>query len=1595
MKKKNIKHFLIPGALGLMLVFQVQESYAEKEISVGHKLVEVTEPEKKEEGAKLELAEKKEKDLDKEEVKNIGNEEKEEIDNQTEKEEKQISTYAVTDPVDPSDSDNPTNKNSEDIKVEETEDPVFEGGSEEDFEKVVAGKEDPENKDKTGPAKEDSLENKTPIEDSNRYNHPYEDDEHNKNFQDHPIEEEHDYLKDDFVYEKGKELTEEEIAEEFESYKKNMSGYAKSKEWIRKLQEEKLVELKVKDFYEDSTRSDGETYRIYRGSEILDLKSIKLDDGTKVYSYEGFNISKNSDGTFTATNKDDNTSHTIASNEVLDDSSKYALYDKVNDKYYYLDKTDYDPKSNKIYSPEEISGIDNYQINKIYDKVLDDYIRNNNIEISEEDRAALSEYIAEFGYQDIYTNLTEDNGYISISPIGYAMQNEDGSYRYKFQIVEQALTSSDRGQTVRGMELLAPTFAKNVKFTLTGTQERSTDENGKETYKNKEVNVALPVTKIKDAYDENGDFIGGDMQLPYYDQVEGKDTYENAILKVDFGTRTASGPVTDRSNINTDLTDLFYDEGAVGGLDFDSYTLASSIHGPVAVEMEFDVDESIVRRSPNIGIYGQFLWKLSQEKGNIGSYEEGGQSILEYDWARVFDNGYYLGDHGSFGYGDDPYKLTNDDLNILLEYRKHNLNFINNPELNKPGTFDINGSYLNTKGSPTEYTGDKFNIGRNVGPYIDHYAYTFTLKANSEVEYMASSNKSSMADQAIQIANGYGRYGDVRTMIDKSFEQIYADYIEKNGTIENTEGFVSFDNIIRGKGGYIQDNGLTDIGGNRTQGRSGLDVTPIGPARQNEDGTWKYEFQISARAGAYTYGQNFSIVLPKFVKNTEFELIGTQRHSKGEDESKDSKELRDLLDKVSQMKYDNLLKAAKESNDEEKIRDLTENKDSIIKDIRKAARDNIDTHYYEDFAQAENIKVKLGKISYGDILKNPDYQDAIRKIIDLRTGHYKRSDEAEEDWSAQIKSAADKLKTIITPITYAENLDGKDSLDNVIIEATNDEEAKKLIGLDQDFSRLKVFGFNSEVYGLPVGLRVSFDVDDEIVRKTPNIAIDSRMAWATHWEGYFGSLDFGSIPISQLRETTLVDKDGNLVSKDDFDESKGHRKTQFRFIEYPEHIRRDRYDIHGLYDEPAVDVTAYSGFWNNISEDIEPTAMMRLNSRFHRYGYTTDGRKIFYHGLHLDDYADIAAAAPSEEDVRYLKDSREITIDKTWLNFDKEIDLPKEIKVSLVDENGKEKEVILSEANGYKANLLVEGDLGKYKIKEENVEGFTLIKNEEVLGYTFLDENGNDISKDMIFMLGDLDTNEGEELSFEDLLENTAIDEDGNKVGESYSEANTQKRNIIDKLIRNGYTLEHPLNNDKNGERTVYVEDGVIVVPRGIKVVARLKVDLVNQKLPVDRRVFIPSAPLLPSFEMIDAAPLEPAFEMIPAAPLEPAFEMIPAAPLEPSFEMIDAAPLEPSFEKIEAAPLEPSFEKIPATPLETAGKVTKAEELIPAIKTVKQEVKEEVKEEVIKEEKSEKTSKPAKSSTNPKTGITGLGSVVTLLATSLTALFAGRKKED
>lgn len=1650
--KKDIKRYLIPGALGLVLVFRVPVANASGDTGLNNEIVVeapatinqlepkryVAEPRSAEDENQVndqtDLAENKEEDKEKDkgdQIKVEKNTNPNTLEDNAlsledlEANEKEADKYIIT------------NETGE-IHVEENTTPNYTGNSEKDFLDFLTNKEN-EEKPLDNVLEEESKEDEISQEDSGRLPNKYEDENYNKNYQDHAIEKEHNYTPKRY-----KEYTDKEIEEEFAKYRENMSDYAKSKEWIKKLKDEQLIEIPTsttydnyleynirtedgyyksdsinyfgdiefkeyydengkkftdiyipgkdlhikgqtnfnnyshdlaknldpkiqedlkfdkvpylsdyymnfevltvnapkkvftskgfkvteiaKDVYEYENLDDGKKYiyrnydariiydiqegqylsftetnkyisvkgfekqehedgtftytnlddgkifdskdfsysyvgKKYRGIEEVEftdyVKYFTLDNGEKIYSYNGFEVNKDSEGKFVVKNLDDNKTYTNSSFEEDLTRDKYVVKDKLNNKYNFLDST-----NAPAHNPSQtVGGIDLAAINKLYDQVVSDYIDKNNIQISAEERKSLSGYIREFGYQDMKSTTTEDQGYISISPKGYAQQNEDGSYKYKFNISSQSVTSSDHGQTVRGGEILLPAFAKNVKFKLVGTQTARTNDDGSITYTNTDVDVNLPIMSSRDYYrldedytlyydesknpftiveedgmewlvgkDSNGNVYYSEAKIKdllekenrteeeekslkqglerakkdiarfkeiqnnpkrqkelqelkshdysifgkfdaYANNLEGKDELPLFIVQANHQSRSASGlgAWTDRDSLTIKDDEIF--SYGVADVDFQSYNFGSSVHGPIAMEVEFDVDEDIVRKSPNIAVSGQFMWKCSQEGGGTGSYEEGCQSLQEYDWARLFGFGFFGLPEG--------FDYTVDDLNLIKETRKYTKYIVSNPELIKPGMFDINGLYTHRTVSPTEYTGDKFNIGRDIGKKDGGYANTFTLNRNKVVEYHANYGKGEIVDIGVQIANGYGRYGDYRVNNKDFYDQYIDEAIEWSNKNPDTKKVDRYD-LLSDNVHALTDNGLSGIGGNIAAGRGGVDVTPIGGAVQNEDGSWTYEYQVSVRphhsSDHKMTANTFSIVLPKYAKNPTFELIGAGIDSFGYyDSNKDRvEELDNLEDKLLSMKLENDIRFIEKYPDfieeylkgnrelgyrdeynilfKELISDLAKGENSINKNYYLEKYRNIFEEYGRDWTwglhniQYENVNVELGQVNFSDLLKpsaedlekaNKEYDALYKEYLDAWKDAGVRS-ELEKWQSGRLNKVREslvneyyakfyelmlKIRTNATPLTWADKLEGKTRLENVMVRANNDEEANFLLGTEnQSYENLQAYAFFTETPAVS-GIRVKFNVDEDIVKKTPYMAIDSRLIWNNNREGGFGPFAIRPEAMSQYRPKIAVDKDGNPVSLKDYDESKGHRKTQFRFVEHPELIKADMFDIHGLYGDATVDVTRYSGYWHDISEDMEHWGVKYNDTNRRPFDY------VRLYNLHADiavthlspaneDYADIAAAGPSAD----VNIKRSLGIKKEWIKLNEHHDIPKEITVVVSDIFGNKEEIKLNEENGYQAKIDADHYLDYYMIEEKDI-----VRNEALFNEVY-ETNPADVS---------------------------------------------------------------------------------------------------------------------------------------------------------------------------------------------------------------------------------------------------------------------------
>lgn len=1592
MRNKVVKHVLVPGALGLILVFQTQTTYAqENENPIDTGLVSV---ETQKEATIINNA------VDTKENKGQVEDKKED--------EKETEGYCMID--DESDKENQCNK----------DDPY---------------------KDK------DTVED----EDSFRYKHPYEDKDHNKNFQDHSIEAEND---GSYKFEKGKELTQEEIDKEFEEYKKNASSFAKIQEWIPKLKDMNLlgleddeessfyiVEFRDKDDKEITVRSvvGFDSYIDENGKVVVhELGEDKIYYvGTQRKSYNGsiYRPPVYKVVNFLSSDKGNNIIRYNGSyaKKCLDENGKvyYEFYEGGN-----LIKNDNETnfeKMGKILEDipngftRELGYIDHEIRHRAYLVALvNNYLVKNEPDMSLEDRKNIVDYIYRFGLDGKF----ENNGYVDVSPLGYASKNEDGSYKYRYQVSFNSITSNDIYSSTH-LDVYAPTMAKNLKFILNGVQEYIKNKDGSYSYRNKDVNVELGIVNTRDKdtrklYKEdyyktyNDKIKEGDVErdnniyvpesiwntpdykhkenifsIPYYNDLNNRKKLDHKVVEFD--------KYVDFSGDSVSINEDKYKAGYNGYLDgktmirpeehYRHFRLVNPQNGgPISFIVEFDIDKDQVEKSPNIALGARILSGLNKSNPtafNFEKYYEDGDKSSSRPGSNILGNGSYQDDkEGKVIEGT----LTNSKLSVYSTIYNH-------PELIKPGTFDVNGFYANAGGAPSEYTGDKYKIGLKVGKNIcDFGEYMADLIKKEQrknpkktINVKMKTKGATSLDIGIQIANGYGRYGDYRIKTginedklinklmtledikpvksdrlvsnnmsvevkkpDNDYEDITEDYTKTDPKTGNKYVDVSKLEEDTKKVPVPGDGAKNLLSNNTNPGpvgisitipgttnadspRGGVDVTPIGTAKENPDGTWRYEYQISMR-GVHSSDHekttsDYSIVMPSFVKNVKFTLIGNTASTSdlaselrnrielglenyenflGYEEKliidrvKENLRRRGLSDKLSGEQVANILENLeinKIYNKNTKMNIYEWNPDTMkyisgygdVEDIYKRHLDilnSIPKEVYEIIGKKNNItadeahKRKINELDqiYKNVLEEIDKQLAKNKIFlkDVYKlsyiGNYELYDIEKncvcvdyfapnyemifEGYKKYFENAKDKaIKDLDKKYQDKENMDYINARDKIIldyaknlrkIELTRDSWAgtSRLLHEDKmndytdvfgrplnlitkrgieyvngvymeaNMAKLNIYSFSSRGNRGVVGLRVTFDVDDDQVRKTPFIPVDARNVWRCNQEeGGQGSYELecqsmleynGSKAYKVLNKETGVE-----ISQDVYDglyqkEQEKYYRTNYYYVEHPEYITRDMFDIHGLHSEPSVDVTSYTGRWQEIGEDVEPWGDNLRGPTFDYYSIFQPYEKedVTFILPMNEDFRDIAVVGPCAAQIRKIKEDREISINKEWLNLGGISEIPDEISVVLSDGKN-EKTIKLTKDNDFKFTIGAESPLCSYTIKEIEVPGFEHKETNIKYRFVFRDSKTKEEKKTVYLnALNSEGKAERKEISIEEL----------------------------NKLISSGnYRIERPLNNDKIdkiGKDTIILEDGVIIVPHGIEVSTLMTVQLVNERTP-------------------------------------------------------------------------------------------------------------------------------------------------------------------
>ena len=1673
-----------------------------------------------------------------------------------------------------------------------------------------------------------------------RYNHVYEDENYNKNFQDHAIIVENDGT---YKFKKGKELTQEEIDQEFEEYKKNASSFAKIQEWIPKLKEMNLLDLEENEkstFYR-ITLKNGDTIYSAKGfntyvdergyayaHDLASDKVYKLDSGYRpgyLYSHKGsIVIGSESDNIKNyykdITNPLYKPRENYSGDNTIKSQGAYVkeLVDENGNTYYeFYEGIDSSIKEQDLEKIKEVMRVtpsmlmDEYgkeHADEILDRaymaaVVNTYIKDHKDDfkgMTEEDQKNIVDYVYRFGLNlksdESKISKSEDNGYVDVSPIGYAMKNEDGSYKYRYQVSFNSITSNSKYSSTH-LDIYAPTMSKNIKFILNGLQEYKNNDDGTYSYENRDVNVELGIVNtrdkktrdlIKQDYDKSDTMRESEwnneeykhkentFSIPYYNDLNGRTYLANKVVEFD------------------ELVNLTYSNDPRYGIEEDKYGSSYKEYsnefifrpeehyrhfrlinpqsgGPVTFMVEFDIDKEQVEKSPNIGLGAKILDGLNTfnptvlDSRRIGSDNEDFSSYKPGNYIHDFVD--EIDDY------DDPvdkiikktlYDIKSDTYSTIF----------NHPELIKPGTFDINGFYGNIGGAPSEYTGDKYKIGLKVGKnyydygeFIEHYI--LQEERNFKNISMDMSNRGAASfDIGVQIANGYGRYGDYRinTRIDDD------KFIDNLMTVDDvklmkSDKFVAYD-LNKDKKGYVDetykflvdnvpgespddkpDTGkhvdmspghLVDIGfwkreygpGNGAKDllsdnirfgpsgaelfmmgitnadgpRGGVDVTPIRCARQ-EDGTWKYEYQISLRGISTPYSNLFAsgynIIMPNFVKNVKFSLIGNNNGFiyKLSDKFSNSYDIFDienyenLLDDEEKIVIEEIkknLRAAGLSDDltNKQIASIFErlhvyrifNKDEelginewnssyskyisgfddledlynkqldILKSIPKEVyevlgqekgisaedaykekcdeflqeyrnsyaeierqindenkefltEENKPNHIFDNSSLGDRFVSAYNYYDYYDIYEaykqyfenkkeeaienlNKEYVDdidvinerkqAIKDLIDKY--EYKNSEEYKKDLdnlnarypdknSKEYKEALDQLNNMYYQIQkgryyialealkeeYAPRISAgyKNAYDKIDLEYRNNlrkvelsrdswtgqstmlheyemADYKDLIGNplnmitklgyssdnpgiygNVDLSKVDVYTFGSRSNQGVVGLRVTFTVDDEQVRKSPFIPVDVRNSWRCSQEGGGpGSYEEGCQNLAEYNNmaTRYVNiETGKPISQSDYmelsdSEQEKYYPTNYYYVEHPEYITRDMFDIHGLHTESSVDVTSYTGKWQTIGEDVGPWGDSLRDATFEflsKYSDIRNNRSITYNIAANEDYRDIAVVGPCATQIRKVKEKKEISINKEWLRFDENTELPDEITVVLT--NGKdEKKVKLTKENGYKILIDIEDPedpLSDYRVKELEVPGYKNKETNITYRFEFRDSVTGE-TKDVVYLINKDD-----------------------KSGEVVVDVITPQ-DLFELIKANGYKVEHPLNDDYIKDNRIILENGVLIIPRGLNVNTMMNVQLINESIP----------------------------------------ETPPEKPEKPD------KPEKPKEEEPETPPEEP---EVP-------------EEV--------EEVEEEIEEEEVPEEV-EEIQTPKEKHGNPKTRVEGIGGMFALMASSLAGLFVTRKR--
>lgn len=439
-------------------------------------------------------------------------------------------------------------------------------------------------------------------------------------------------------------------------------------------------------------------------------------------------------------------------------------------------------------------------------------------------------------------NIIDKNGGVDVKAYE-AKKNTDGTWTYSYQITTAASVSSNQITTVNNFAVVAPSFAQNVEFRLTGTRDEKTNEG-------RDVDVLLGQ---HDFYKyEAGE--SPNRPLPSYQQVKKikpGEAFDRVILRSTYNPELiASVAEQDKENAEyeTDLDRIkrrYYQLGdefrsIVGTYNGDhrrlkAYGFVNNFGSPMALKMTFIVTDEQVKKTPFIPIDVRAVSHGVYNPANPGEYhryETGAQSLDEYRGQGAMIN-------PETGQLDTD---VEDHFTLSTSYR-----YIEHPELIGEADFDEHGLYIVNQVTPTRNSKNWRFIGSDIGPARLNYPKIFGINEQSDVTFVASA-KEDYADI------GVGRPGPFQ----KTNLAAKSEELSVMPSVKTPEPIIRSENVV-------------DING-------GVDVKPYRAVR-NKDGSWTYRYQITTAPMLSTdhiqTANSFMIVAPKFVDNVKFKLIGT------------------------------------------------------------------------------------------------------------------------------------------------------------------------------------------------------------------------------------------------------------------------------------------------------------------------------------------------------------------------------------------------------------------------------------------------------------------------------------------------------------------------------------------------------------------------------------------------------------------------------------------------------------------------------------------------------------------------------------------------